>query len=62
MRGYPDAALQDDDGFGLYESRAIVHCIVETYSANSGLIPRDPRARTRFEQAASVELSTLMRA
>ncbi|KAG5643796.1 hypothetical protein DXG03_009619 [Asterophora parasitica] len=46
----------DDDGFILYESRAIARYI-ETKYAGQGpqLIPTDPKARALFEQAASIE-------
>ena len=48
---------QSDDGFELYESRATARHLAETYGADSGFIPRDPRARARFEQTASVEMT-----
>ncbi|KAF9459960.1 glutathione S-transferase [Collybia nuda] len=46
----------DDDGFILYESRAICRYIVAKYP-NEGppLVPADPKANALFEQAASVE-------
>ncbi|KAH9481051.1 Glutathione S-transferase [Psilocybe cubensis] len=49
----------DDDGFILYESRAICHYIVSKYP-NQGtqeLIPSDLKANALFQQAASIELS-----
>ncbi|KAF8205903.1 glutathione S-transferase [Mycena galopus ATCC 62051] len=46
----------DDEGFILYESRAICRYIAAKYPA-SGLIPSDPKAHALFEQATSVELS-----
>ncbi|KAJ7466585.1 glutathione S-transferase [Mycena galericulata] len=46
----------DDDGFIVYETRAICRYIAAKYPA-SGLIPTgDPKAHARFEQAASAEL------
>ncbi|KAF8143517.1 glutathione S-transferase [Mycena galopus ATCC 62051] len=45
----------DDDGFILYESRAITRYIAAKYP-ESGLLPTDPKANALFEQAASVEL------
>lgn len=47
---------QDDDGFILYESRAICRYIAAKYSER-GLIPTEPKANAIFEQAASVELT-----
>ncbi|KAJ7284353.1 thioredoxin-like protein [Mycena rebaudengoi] len=46
----------DDDGFILYESRAICHYIAAKHP-QSGLIPTDPKANTLFEQAAAAEVS-----
>ncbi|KAJ7657226.1 thioredoxin-like protein [Mycena polygramma] len=46
----------DDDGFILYESRAICRYIAAKYP-ESGLIPSEPKANAIFEQAASVELT-----
>ena len=49
--------IVDDDGFELYESRAIARYIAEKY-ANQGtnLIPmKDLQSRALFEQAASIE-------
>jgi len=45
----------DDDGFALYESRAMCRYINE--KANGPLIPRDLRDRARMEQWISVETS-----
>jgi len=43
----------DDDGFALYESRAIVRYINE--KAGGALVPEDPKARARMEQWISIE-------
>ncbi|KAJ7642105.1 glutathione S-transferase [Roridomyces roridus] len=47
----------DDNGFELYESRAICRYLVATYGPTSSLIPTEPKAHALFEQAASVELN-----
>ncbi|KAK6966505.1 glutathione S-transferase [Favolaschia claudopus] len=46
----------DDDGFLLYETRAICRYIAAKYP-KYGLIPTEPKANALFEQAASVELT-----
>ncbi|TEB33481.1 glutathione S-transferase [Coprinellus micaceus] len=48
----------DDDGHILYESRAIARYIAEKYAdQGTPLIPKDLKAKSLFEQAASVEQS-----
>ncbi|KAI9573208.1 glutathione S-transferase [Boletus coccyginus] len=49
----------DDDGFILYESRAIARYLIKKYpnQGTAGLIPTDPKEEALFEQAASVEVS-----
>ncbi|KAG8220483.1 glutathione S-transferase [Butyriboletus roseoflavus] len=49
----------DDDGFVLYESRAIARYLIKKYpnQGTPGLIPTDPKEEALFEQAASVETS-----
>jgi glutathione S-transferase len=47
------ALLQDDDGFILFESRAIARYIAA--KAGSSLLPTDPKKRALFERAASIE-------
>ncbi|KAJ7483864.1 glutathione S-transferase [Mycena galericulata] len=46
----------DDDGFILYETRAICRYIAAKHPA-AGLIPSEPKAHALFEQAASAELT-----
>ncbi|KAJ7250087.1 glutathione S-transferase [Mycena haematopus] len=46
----------DDDGFILYETRAICRYIAAKYP-ESGLVPTEPKANALFEQAASVEVT-----
>ncbi|KAG1879826.1 glutathione S-transferase [Suillus subluteus] len=46
----------DDDGFILYESRAIARYLIKKYpNQGTPLIPSDPKAEALFEQAASIE-------
>ncbi|KAG1742491.1 glutathione S-transferase [Suillus lakei] len=46
----------DDDGFILYESRAIARYLIKKYpNQGTSLIPTDPKAEALFEQAASIE-------
>ncbi|TFK27958.1 glutathione S-transferase [Coprinopsis marcescibilis] len=46
----------DDDGFIIYESRAIARYIAEKYAGQGReLIPKDLKKKALFEQAASVE-------
>ncbi|KAG1818023.1 glutathione S-transferase [Suillus subaureus] len=46
----------DDDGFILYESRAIARYLIKKYpNQGAPLIPSDPKAEALFEQAASIE-------
>jgi hypothetical protein len=47
---------QDDDGFIVYESRAIGRYIAAKYSSKgTPLIPSELKAKAKFEEAASVE-------
>ncbi|KAG9314802.1 glutathione S-transferase [Chiua virens] len=47
----------NDDGFILYESRAICRYLAKKYAGQGtpGLIPADPQGEALFEQAASIE-------
>lgn len=49
--------IVDDDGFVLYESRAIARYLIKKYpnQGTQGLIPTDPKEEALFEQAASIE-------
>ncbi|KAG1740824.1 glutathione S-transferase [Suillus paluster] len=48
----------DDDGFILYESRAIARYLIKKHpNQGTPLIPTDPKAEALFEQAASIETS-----
>ncbi|KAJ7814807.1 glutathione S-transferase [Mycena leptocephala] len=50
--------ILDDDGFMLYESRAICRYIAEKYGGQgAALIPTEVKAKALFEQAASIEYS-----
>lgn len=48
--------ITQDDGFELFESRAIARYIA-TIGSGPELIPTEPKARAKFEQAASIEYS-----
>jgi len=49
--------MQDDDGFKLFESRAICRYIAIKYASQDlTLIPTDLQAFALFEQAASIEM------
>lgn len=52
-------AIKDDDGFILYESRAICRYLVKKYETQGtqGLIPKDAKGEALFEQAVSIESS-----
>ncbi|KAL5480329.1 hypothetical protein ACEPAI_1599 [Sanghuangporus weigelae] len=47
--------LIDEDGFKLFESRAIARYLIAKYGPNSGLIPKDLKKNALFEQAMSIE-------
>jgi len=48
--------LKDDEGFILYESRAIARYLIKKYpNQGTPLIPTDLQAEALFEQAASIE-------
>ncbi|KAJ3560689.1 hypothetical protein NP233_g10674 [Leucocoprinus birnbaumii] len=47
----------DDEGFTLYESRAICRYLDAKYTTGTKLVPQDLKARALFEQAASIEQS-----
>jgi len=48
--------ISQDDGFELFESRAIARYLA-TLGSGTELVPTEPRALAKFEQAASVEYS-----
>lgn len=52
---------QDDDGFVLYESRAICRYLAEKYAGQgTPLIPTGLKETAVFEQAASIELASFL--
>jgi glutathione S-transferase len=49
---------QEDDGFVLYESRAICRYLEEKYpTQGTRLVPTDLKGKALFEQAASIEVA-----
>ncbi|KAJ6538086.1 glutathione S-transferase [Mycena capillaripes] len=55
---FGQAPVLDDDGFLLYESRAICRYIAEKYEGQGpALIPTELKAKALFEQAASIEFA-----
>ncbi|KAJ7866226.1 glutathione S-transferase [Mycena olivaceomarginata] len=56
MHPFGQVPVIDDDGFVVYESRAICRYIAEKYAEQgTDLLPKGFKERIRFEQAASVE-------
>ena len=49
----------DDDGFVLYESRAIITYLVDKYAPNSSLYPQDVKKRALVDQALQFDGTTL---
>ncbi|PAV14996.1 glutathione S-transferase [Pyrrhoderma noxium] len=49
--------LEDEDGFLIYESRAIARYIISKYAPKSALIPKGLKENALFEQAVSIETS-----
>ncbi|KAJ6538088.1 glutathione S-transferase [Mycena capillaripes] len=55
---FSQVPVLDDDGFILYESRAICRYIAEKYEGRgTALIPTELKAKALFEQAASIEFA-----
>jgi glutathione S-transferase len=44
----------DDDGFGLYETQAIIRYVDAVYGAPRALTPKDPKAEARMNQAIGI--------
>lgn len=50
--------MQDDDGFILFDSRAIIRYLAEKYpDQGTRLIPQGLKERALFEQAAAIEMA-----
>ncbi|PNS14885.1 Glutathione S-transferase 3 [Sphaceloma murrayae] len=58
LQPFGKVPVLDDDGFVIFESKAICRYLVGKYGSKSALLPRDDaKAHARFEQACSVEYS-----
>jgi len=58
MQPFHQIPAIDDDGFVLYESRAICRYLAEKYAdQGTSLLPTELKAKALFEQAASIEYS-----
>ncbi|PAV14999.1 glutathione S-transferase [Pyrrhoderma noxium] len=49
--------IEDEDGFTLFESRAIARYIILKYAPEGGLIPKGLKENALFEQSVSIESS-----
>ena len=56
MSSFSRCVSQDDDGFGLHESRAICRYLVAKYGPKGcSLAPTELKAQALFEQAVAIE-------
>ncbi|KAJ7928344.1 glutathione S-transferase [Mycena leptocephala] len=61
MHPFGQVPLIDDDGFILYESRAICRYLAEKYAdQGTPLLPKGLKERALFEQAASIEFANFI--
>ncbi|XP_072158799.1 glutathione S-transferase 1 isoform X1 [Bemisia tabaci] len=58
MNSQHTVPVLDDDGFVLYESRAIMRYLANKYGKDDSLYPKDPQKRALVDQALDFDMNT----